>query len=71
MLTVEVMLYAEEAGGRKAPITDIGYACACKVTPQDEAACECRINFYKTGKVQSFLEIQKYPRFPNPEKSVV
>ena len=53
MLTVEVMLYAEEAGGRKAPITDIGYGCACKVTPQDEAACECRINFYNKYPVRA------------------
>jgi len=53
MLTVEVMLYAEEAGGRKAPITDIGYGCACKVTPQDEAGCECRINFYNKYPVRA------------------
>lgn len=53
MLTVEVMLYAEEAGGRKEPITDIGYGCACKVAPDDEASCECRINFYNKYPVRA------------------
>jgi hypothetical protein len=53
MLTVEVMLYAEEAGGRKEPITDIGYGCACKAAPDDEAACECRINFYNKYPVRA------------------
>jgi hypothetical protein len=46
MLTVDVTLYVKELGGRKAPIEDIGYGCACKVWRDDQAGCECRINFY-------------------------
>ncbi len=53
MLTVEVVLYAEAAGGRKEPITDIGYGCGCKVKPDEASACECRINFYNKYPVRA------------------
>ena len=47
MLSVEVTLYAKDRGGRQCPITDVGYACLCKINPQDRRAYDCRINFYR------------------------
>jgi hypothetical protein len=46
MLTVEIDMYDENAGGRSMPIGDIGYSCDCTIDPAESAACACRINFY-------------------------
>ena len=53
MLTVDVILYAREAGGRPDPITDIGYGCSCKATLGGRTSYNCRINFYN-----------RYPVYP-------
>ena len=53
MLTVDVILYSREAGGRPKPITDIGYDCSCKAKRDGHTSYNCRINFYN-----------RYPVYP-------